>query len=113
MKLIPENKRAQRIKINVFYLIMMTLVTVVVWTSVSVFLSYKKTTIDQDMSTLVKPLNPEINKQVLDNYASSRITPPDHFQITTVIRENNETTIKVIDPFLEANTGSPSAAINE
>ena len=101
MKLVIENRHRNQIKEKMFYVGILTIITIVLWIGLSIYLSFTKTSIDPKMTELTKPLNPVLDQQVLLKYESSRIPAPEQFQITAIIKNNdqNTSTTKTIDPF--------------
>jgi hypothetical protein len=114
MKLILENRKQNQLKEKLFYVGILTIITVVLWVGLSIYFSYSKTSIDQKMLELTKPLNPSLDNGVLIEYESTRVPAPEEFQITTIIqnKDDNNPTIKIINPF-NLQTASNSAATNQ
>lgn len=54
-------------------LLLFSLITVVIWISISLITSQKKTVISEESKALAKPLNPSINVEVLDLIDQKRL----------------------------------------
>lgn len=99
MKLNPANRSLDKLRAGLLYVGVVTVITVVIWVSVSIYASYSKPSIDPDIQAIIKPINPSLDNQVLINYSSSRVRPPEQFQIISMIKEGNQITQTLIDPY--------------
>jgi hypothetical protein len=102
MKLTSPNQSFDRLKASLLYLGIATLITVMVWISVSLYASLSKPVIDPHIQTIIKPLNPGLDSQVLIDYNATRTRPPDQFQIISTVKEGNQVSQVIIDPFSTA-----------
>jgi len=111
MKLDNPNRQMAKIRATIFYFGLLTLVTVIVWISTGIYFSYTKSTIDPEMTNLIKPLNPVLDLEALETYASGRVVPPETFQIVTIVGEGKKQTISSLNPFnpVEIQKASPPA----
>lgn len=109
MKLQLLNRSVDKMRVNLMYVGIITVVTIVVWVSVSIYTSYSKPSIDPEILEVIKPINPSLDNQVLLNYSTSRIRPPEQFQIISIIKEGNQTTETLLDPY--AIGGSKSRVV--
>lgn len=110
MKLNPANRSLDQFRAGLMYVGIVTVITIVIWVSVSVYSSYSKPTIDPDIEAIIKPLNPSLDNQVLIDYSSSRISPPEQFQIIATVKEGNKITQVLLDPYA---IGTPGTIIPE
>lgn len=57
---------------QLLYLMMFTFATILVWVAISLFSSQKKTQISPELQALAKPLNPTLNRSILDRIGTKR-----------------------------------------
>ena len=112
MRLLPDNRLIGKLKINVFYMSVITLMTVVVWIGFSVYQSLSKNTVDTSIQKLITPINPTLDTDTLSQFQQSRVTPPLEFQIITLIRKNNQPVQATLDPFNQTEISYASSAAN-
>jgi hypothetical protein len=103
MKLTSPNQSFDKLKASLLYIGIATLVTVTVWISVSLYSALSKPVIDPQIEAIIKPLNPGLDSQVLIDYDATRTRPPAQFQIISTLKEGNQTTQVIIDPFTTAS----------
>lgn len=87
-----------RHKQQLMYILVFSLATVVVWVTVSLVGSQRRTEIPKELLDLAKPLNPTINRQVLNQLQSKRAYAPSELQafpIYKTIIDKSGTTSKV------------------
>lgn len=105
---------------NMMYVLIFTLVTVVIWAGVSIFLTTKKSPIDPELIELSSPLNPNLNLQViqdLENKKAYSETDLNQFTIYTLINSDNtqERVILTLDEYrqIQAQKAAEQAALAE
>ena len=94
---------------KMMYVLIFTLVTVVIWAGVSIFLTSQETPIDPELIELSTPLNPNLNLQViqeLENKKSYSQTELSQFTIYTLINHDNtqERVILTLDEYRQIQT---------
>lgn len=99
MKLHLANRKLDKLKANLMYIGIITIITVLVWMGVSIYSSYSKKTIDPNIQAIIKPINPRLDSPVLINFSTSRVRPPEQFQIVSLAKEGNKITEVVFDPY--------------
>ncbi len=99
MQLLQNNPVVGKLKINLLYLSVITLITALTWIGFSVYQSFSKNTIDANVQKIIKPINPTLDTAALSEYKATRKPLPEEFQIISISRQNNQTVRSVIDPF--------------
>ncbi len=99
MQLLQNNQAIGKLKINILYLSVITLITALSWIGFSVYQSFSKNTIDITIQKIIKPINPNLDTSALSEFKSTRSSAPKEFQIISISRQNNQTTHTIIDPF--------------
>lgn len=108
MKLVDEKRQLQKFKSNLFYFGILSLVTVIVWVGFSVSKLYFKETTDSEIQSLIKPLKPSLESDVLEKFKQTRSYAPETFTIISKKKQGEEVTIEIIDPF--SNSRSPASS---
>ena len=85
MRLIIEDTKHLHFAQEMLWVGTFTLVTVVIWISYSIYLTFVKPTIDPDISQLLEPLNPTLDQATLQNL-NNRFNPPTNF---TILNQSN------------------------
>jgi hypothetical protein len=104
MKLHLLNPQAEKIKSTLFFSEILAVIIVVLWIGLSVYDAFSKTQPDKELDSLLKPLNPVLNVEILRQYKASRITVPEQFQITVVETEGREVNSYTLNPFTNTST---------
>lgn len=110
MQLLPSNRTAEKLKVNLLYLGIITLITVITWIGFSVYQSFSKATVDTSIQKLIKSINPTLDIDTLSQFKMSRTAPPDQFQIISISRQNNQAVRQIIDPFSNHRENIPTAS---
>lgn len=99
MKLTKVNIKSEQTKGYLFYLGILTLIVVVVWIATSVYAAVSNVEPDTHMAKLIKPLDPNLDTEVIAAFQQSRQPAPEQFLIRVTEKDANETTTSILDPF--------------
>ena len=116
MNLPQNNQITGKLKLDVFYLSVISLLTVVVWVGFSVYQSLSKNTVDASVQKLITQINPNLDTEAFYQFQKTRVTPPEEFQIITYTRQNNQPLRATLDPFnnkVEVLDASSAAKMQE
>ena len=101
MQIIIESRNSRQLRSQLFYVLISALVILVLWIASSVYHSYQNPETNQpDISGLLTPINPILNRDFVSNFSSSRISPPETF--TVLGKQGTDaqnSTIVEINPF--------------
>jgi hypothetical protein len=99
MKLTQINLKTEQTKGYLFYAGILTLIMVIVWITTGVYYAVRNVEPDAQMAKLVKPLDPNLDTDVIFSYQQSREPAPEQFLITVTQKDTNETLTTILDPF--------------
>lgn len=97
MRLILENASQLKFKENMLWIGVMTLATVFIWVSYSVYSAVNKSTIDPNVNKLLTPLNPNLDQELLADL-DNRFKPADQFTIYALSGEQGSSQLITIPP---------------
>ena len=83
MRLLITDAEQFKVKQDLMWVGVLTLVTAIVWIVYSIYLAYNTSTIDPEVSTLLDPLNPTLDQETL-SLVADRFEPPQEFTILVI-----------------------------
>jgi len=95
MRLIINSANQFKIKQDLLWMIVTTFVTIIIWIGYSIYLAYHKPTLDTQVTSLLTPLEPTLNKEALKLLAE-RIEVPSDF---TILVKNENLNSDITIPF--------------
>jgi hypothetical protein len=95
MRLIIEDTKHLHLAQDMLWVGTFTLVTVIIWISYSIYLTFTKPIVDPDISRLLEPLNPTLDQATLQNL-NSRFNPPTNINVLTAPNGNVATPAAII-----------------
>jgi hypothetical protein len=106
MKIHSINRSLDKFKAGLFHLGIISIITVVIWIGMSLYATYSKSTIDAGIQSIIKPINPSLDNQVLLKYSQTRISQPTQYKIVSIVKEGNQITQVLLDPSTIASPAS-------
>lgn len=87
MRIIIKDVRQWKIRFDILRFGIMSLVVVVVWAGIELYNTYSSTTIPEDYSDKIEPLNPSLDLEMLSEI-ESRIDAPENFSVVVETEED-------------------------
>ncbi len=87
-------KSIQKLKARkgLLYILIFSLVTVFIWIGISIFLSQKKTKVPEKVQNYTKPLNPNIDREIVEEIEARRYFSEDELQNFFIYTKQEEKT---------------------
>lgn len=101
MRLRKATNNSERVKVDILVLGIFSLIAVLIWVAYSLYDTFIQTTIEPEVESLLKPLDPNIDSEVIARLKDHYVMP-DEFTILAVIR-NGENGTKQIVPISQRN----------
>ena len=103
MRYILKDVRQWKIRYDLLRFGILTLVVVLFWAGIELFNTYSSTTIPEDYSEEIKPLNPTLDLEMISEI-ESRVDAPEEFEV--LVGEDVDVSTQII------KTSSSSASIS-
>lgn len=95
MRLLIRDLAHWKFKYDALRLGVLTLVVILLWVSIELYLAYTRTTISSDLEPYLEPLNPSLDIDLITGL-SDRFVPPAEFSILTISEEDGLVSREVV-----------------